>query len=539
MTGRRRWLLVLGLGAALAGLGLLALSLTSNATIAAIESADEPERPRAARRDEPVVAAPAPSPTTATAERAEPERLERAASPTRNRLRFRLEADGPLPADDSITVTYGTARGYASRGRIRPRLDGRFELETVARAPRFETLDAIGAFLGSLQSGSTQSDWTRGPTPQTVAALDHVRRFLDRVFEARPDGQPKMVTLFDHVMLARCASDGSVTVDTLTSPVDAKGRIPVADGSNVWITVAGRFVLQAEPQRFPIALPIAQANDDEERVVSVRLGARLHGALVGPRGLVQRALAHEPQLRVEHEGLERTVELNQHGRFDAGPFPPETRLRLSFESPACRPFTSEPLELVAGESHYVAVPIAAGVLVTGQLLSATGAELAMHTIAARVETPAGDVHETSARTDRHGRFELAGLPPGDVRVRLKSPHMTARVLELGPRNDGEVVANLELRARLAGRIAGQLLGADGQPVQGRSIEAFDPQSAELVAQTFTDPEGRFTLQGLTGNTVELRASGTDEWLGRLEVRQPAATGSRGVLLRLAPASPKD
>ena len=117
--------------------------------------------------------------------------------------------------------------------------------------------------------------------------------------------------------------------------------------------------------------------------------------------------------------------------------------------------------------------------------------------------------------------------------------MMARSLELGPLRDGESRTGLELRARLAGRIAGTLFDVDGEARESTEVSAYIAGSQDPVANTFTDSEGRFVLQGLKELDYEIRASASNETYGRVAAVRQARVGTMQLDLQLVPSESEE
>lgn len=102
-----------------------------------------------------------------------------------------------------------------------------------------------------------------------------------------------------------------------------------------------------------------------------------------------------------------------------------------------------------------------------------------------------------ARTDAEGRFELAGLRPGELRLKLQLPDELAayrheRVLRLAAGGCASeyfyVVDN--------GRINGKVLDAEGNPVAGAGVVTLDTGGGSSTYYAKTDEEGRYSLSRL-------------------------------------------
>lgn len=116
-------------------------------------------------------------------------------------------------------------------------------------------------------------------------------------------------------------------------------------------------------------------------------------------------------------------------------------------------------------------------------------------------------------SSQEGEFTLRPLPAGRVRVHVSHPRWGSKSMRAGT-DEGA----LEVRFERGGRIFGCVLGADGAPVDGWSVEAFGESGGEWQGAR-TDAAGRFAMDGCT------EASYT------LHVSQPVGGRKLGVLTR--------
>lgn len=151
----------------------------------------------------------------------------------------------------------------------------------------------------------------------------------------------------------------------------------------------------------------------------------------------------------------------------------------------------------------------------------------------------GPAEAAPVRTDGQGEARLE-VAPG-VAIEARKPGYA----RAGAYVSVQVVAARRLVVTLTpGReparaaIAGHVVDAAGQPVDGALVEAWAPEAAEANAlparaQTLTGADGRFTLAELSPGEYTVRASARGQ--GSAE-RRPIAAGTRDLELRLGAPS---
>jgi carboxypeptidase family protein len=145
---------------------------------------------------------------------------------------------------------------------------------------------------------------------------------------------------------------------------------------------------------------------------------------------------------------------------------------------------------------------ATGLRVRGRVLAPDGRPAPRARVAGRQFHPTGGGYgksrEHACAVDELGRFELAGLAPGELQLRATSPEHAPSEwtgLELVPGAEGDVVLQL-LRAA---RITGELRDPAGVPLPVETVAL----SGEAAAETLTDSQGRFEFAGLAPGTYSL------------------------------------
>jgi hypothetical protein len=111
----------------------------------------------------------------------------------------------------------------------------------------------------------------------------------------------------------------------------------------------------------------------------------------------------------------------------------------------------------------------------------------------------GSPRTTSTRSD--GSYELAGLPPGRVRITANLPTQfepPQPITAVIPETDG--CAEADIAGRVDGRIRGQLLNEGGRPARGIAVQLADSAAVRARAvsvrtmNALTDEQGTFEFR---------------------------------------------
>ena len=194
------------------------------------------------------------------------------------------------------------------------------------------------------------------------------------------------------------------------------------------------------------------------------------------------------------------------------------------------------LSLEEGEVHDdFEVVIPRGLTLSGRTVDPEGRPVAGMFVF--VQRPGSDGVEGSANTGTDGVFEIAGLEPGEYLVRTMIGNVASQEARKRFAN-GKWTATaggepLELVMPLVSSIAGRVVDADGKPLSGASVSAWDADGgiADVVGRS--DANGWFNLTVRAGATLELRANLK---LGEAVLRgslAAVAAGTSNVELRLA------
>lgn len=183
-----------------------------------------------------------------------------------------------------------------------------------------------------------------------------------------------------------------------------------------------------------------------------------------------------------------------------------------------------------------AVALARGARITGRVIDAAsnlpvaGAELALLPLGLRAVRAAQDQQAPRTFSDRHGQFQLAGLPAGRAVLAVSHPDFAARRLGVLLRRDQEHSEDgLWLDRGVA--ISGRVLRAGGSGLVVRFFEADLPLLSP-AAEATTDAGGHFRLSRLAAGLYRVEVRGERPLLVQ-EVEVPVGVGE--LPLELLPA----
>ena len=155
-----------------------------------------------------------------------------------------------------------------------------------------------------------------------------------------------------------------------------------------------------------------------------------------------------------------------------------------------------------------------------------------------VASPTVDDLRKVPKTGANGTVLLEGLPDARIRVSIFIEHPHAQTRHLAPPQPEWVVPQgqtLELRWKRPAPVSGVVLLPDGRPAAGVPIELLASESGSIIANGFTDAEGRFELIVPEGEheSVELVIAPADAGL-RTARRPGIRPGTSGISIRLEP-----
>ncbi|MBL8898128.1 MAG: carboxypeptidase regulatory-like domain-containing protein [Planctomycetes bacterium] len=142
-------------------------------------------------------------------------------------------------------------------------------------------------------------------------------------------------------------------------------------------------------------------------------------------------------------------------------------------------------------------PIAgAEVSIAGDMLAAIAGEMSMSS--------------WKAKSDASGRFQLGGLPVGELALRALHPqHAPSEALTLNL-VAGSPLENVELRLGVGGAVEGTVYDGEGRPEAGTMVMANHGPLQIEQRQTETGADGRYRLEGLTPGQIGVIAMGLDQ-----------------------------
>ena len=281
-------------------------------------------------------------------------------------------------------------------------------------------------------------------------------------------------------------------------------------------------------------------------------GSRMHGAL--PEDIVRVITGADGRFDLGSRLLHRKP--GEPG--DAGqPSQPVLVVRAS----GCADFGHTCYDVCTGSYDAGDLQLAPGAAVEGRVVDEHGRPLAGARVAADVEStqeglPPPDVsawlHAVDSGED--GRFVLAGLPTGAVRLHLAAAGCTRLDTDPIGVEVGSVASCGDLVLSAGGVVAGTVVDAQGQPRAGARVTSVwialgsrgQPHEIEQgLAQlrdtcekgvTLTDEDGHFELGGLSGGNLSLLAA-LDGFEAALV--HEIAPGRRDVVLPLRPRAQLD
>jgi protocatechuate 3,4-dioxygenase beta subunit len=156
------------------------------------------------------------------------------------------------------------------------------------------------------------------------------------------------------------------------------------------------------------------------------------------------------------------------------------------------------------------------------------------------------IHETGARvgtSDTDGRYEIAGIPPGDYRLSVRRGTASApiqygqeRALQQGTPiaiRSGQVIDGLDVRLPPTSAIEGRVVDAYGEPLEMMQVQVWEQRVSggrRVLASVFgtserqTDDRGAYRLYGLLPGTYYVVAHGGASVAARVRMTTSLAMG---------------
>jgi len=177
-----------------------------------------------------------------------------------------------------------------------------------------------------------------------------------------------------------------------------------------------------------------------------------------------------------------------------------------------------PLDWTAekGEAERITIVLAEGAMLRGRIQNEQGEGLhraAIEVIRARDRQgqirplPAGPWR--SSQSSSRGLFTLLGLPKGSVDLKFSAEGYESKLLEDVPTTSKPLAVTLGSGGAILGRVVREdrpSVGIAGVRVVAWRVSSGEAAALSGSAETTTDGEGRFALEGLSPGSYELRAT---------------------------------
>lgn len=410
----------------------------------------------------------------------------------------RARVEGLVVGPDELPVAAATVvlRGETS---VLTEKNGTFVIDGLVPGS-YELVARKGALIGD----PVEVQATSGRTPAVVLVLHQGAGVQLRVV-ARESGRPLAgATLKAEALdgvVAETDEDGLAMLEGVPSgprgvTVSARGfatvRVTVAHDSRQAVPTRVQVALEAARRASGQVLDVQRKPIPDATVCALRDDAAvLSGAQPGD-----------------------CVTTDDSGRWALGQLPAGS-FRFEGTHPMYAPGVSTPVRLDEGaDTAEVVIVLTDGARLGGRVLDQEGAGRAALTVEVQnAGAGYGAVGRRSAKTDAAGSFEFKGLPRTSVLVLAHGADSASSEVEVDLSSGN---AEVTLRLTVNGRIAGEVVDAQGQRVAGAQVVAIPQDGAEVAAMArsrsgrlaigLSDDQGLFQVGPLAPGAYQLRAA---------------------------------
>jgi hypothetical protein len=415
---------------------------------------------------------------------------------------------------------------------------------SIASAPEISTSREETALDPSLEpppsSGSTSPS---APAPDAAPPAHFVER---RETAALPPGDlelrdalwvaghvvlPSGIPADEHVEIV--ADGGAFESRPLhRSPIAADGSFRVAFAPG---TVLGTLDLVAEYLYVDQTTTVSPANPARDILITPRLGGRIHGRIVlAPALIPLRAsiVGSSAEARRPSGGFVRSGKIDSDLEFDLAGVPPGSNYEIGILALGVGSAPLSGVQVERGRTRIVEIVPDLAAPVTGVVVAPDGTAANLAHVQARALETDSDADWHRARTDdavsdASGRFAFPDLPPGEWNLTAKAQGFAESLPRRVQLDAGRSVEGLRLTLRRAGRIAGRVLGSDGEPavLAGVSVRP-SPLVRDDTFRT-TDAHGDFAFDGLSPGEYRIDVGWSDPSRGGELTRSGIALAEGG------------
>jgi protocatechuate 3,4-dioxygenase beta subunit len=439
-------------------------------------------------------------------------------------------------ADAVVRIT-----GDATSRWVRTDATGRFEIGgPPAKQGRIEVLgrdgssletaipaaSSTGATFTLVRAGTLEGRVTQADNGRLVPGVKVTARSggWSAITKSGPDGRYRFTGLSQGTYRVRFDEKRFVLVD--------RANVEIGSGETKAVDVA----------LTPAVTLVGRVTDESGRPVA------------GARGTL--SSGNETRMGMMLRGVARDAENNAafvsepDGSFKATRIAPGTNQRLAVSHPDFERRLVPGIDLVAGTPKPLSVDVvlSPGVTIAGTVKDKDGQPVAGAAVAisrsVRMQGGRGgnmvsfatiEAARPQAETDFEGKFAFKGLSVGDYEVTVTKAGFTRNVSSGVKTGDG--AAPLEVTLMPGAAISGRLVQPNGLPVTGYMVSAAPtapdrPAGGPMVMMggrglmTPTDPDGSFTLEGLTpGSAYDLTLMGGGDFRGGQRKRNIVAPAS--------------